>query len=258
MQPIFSRKKVVSKNHSLAYFCSSILFILVLGDIFLIVANWLYRSQYFINDSFSITQEWGYGEIFQYIKESSTAILLFAIFKKSKDQLFLIWGLFFAYLLIDDSFKVHEILGNVIASNLIEKGPHIFDLRGQDIGELIISGLVGSLFLVLFVKFINQSMQAVKVISYNLIVLISLLLFFGILIDMVHAAWPTIEELTIVEAGGEMIVMSLILWYMLNLYTHYPKTIFSLLNHLTLVYLELFTAYLYTLLRYLHLVPVKS
>ena len=62
------------------------------------------------------------------------------------DTIFIVWSLFFTYLLLDDSLKIHEIIGNAIASNLISKGPHIFNLRSQYFGELAISAALGIMF----------------------------------------------------------------------------------------------------------------
>ncbi len=47
---------------------------------------------------------------------------------------------------------------------------------------------------------------------------ILLLAFFGVFFDMVHVAIPWGESLWgIIEDGGEMLTMSIIVWYVFNL-----------------------------------------
>ena len=137
-----SANRLTNKAASYAY----LLLIFLLADGFLVFAGWLHPSQYFSDKSFAITQEWGYGEMFQYFKELSIALVLFALFKKTQNRMFKFWGVFFSYLLFDDAFELHETLGNVVASNFFSNDSYIFNLRGQDIGEFIICALIGSVF----------------------------------------------------------------------------------------------------------------
>ena len=257
------KMKLIDRNHSLQTFFqagnintnaaditghySYFLMLLVLADLFFIYAGWSYPSQDFSSESFSITQEWGFGEMFQYAKELVIAIIFFVLFKKTRDQIFFVWGLFFAYLLLDDSLKIHETLGTIAASNLVSQDPQIFNLRTQDFGELIVSSLVGSVFLGAFIKFFYRSKQTIKTVTYNLIMLVFLLLFCGIIIDMVHSALPNVMGLNTLEDGGEMVVMSLICWYVLVVYKHYPRTIFSLINKYMIKHANNLYSHLYNL-----------
>lgn len=243
----------LSSNTKYQYF----LIMLLLFDAFFIYASWSYPSNSFTNDAFDITKELGYSELFQHVKEFTIALILFKVFIKTKDTIFFVWSLFFTYLLLDDSFQIHEIVGNTIASNLISKSPHFFNLRGQDLGELMISALVGSMFLLLFIRHFYGSTQAIKKISYNLIVLVIFLLFCGIFIDMVHSALPNVAGFTTFEDGGEMIVMSVICWYVYNVLKHGQDVVFSLVNQSSIKYANSIFDYLYDLFEHLHLTVKK-
>lgn len=233
-----------------SYLYLLVLFLII--DVFFMFAGWLHPNHFFTNENFDITRDRGYGEIFQYAKEFAIAFILFRVFKKTKDTIFIVWSLFFTYLLLDDSLKIHEIIGNAIASNLISTGPHIFNLRGQDFGELAVSAAVGTMFLLLFIRFFYTSMQVFKKVSFNLIALVILLLFCGIFVDMAHIALPKVAGLNTLEDGGEMIVMSLIFWYVFNLFNHSPETAISIINNSTINCANCVFDHLYNLVNYLH------
>ena len=226
------------------------LLLLLFADLLFIIGNYLlYHTHVITNDSFSLFKEFGYPEMFQYWKEISLAVVFLKVFKKTKDHIFIVWSLFFSYLLLDDSIKIHERIGEAIANHYIIGSSYIGALRGQDFGELIVSGIVGSLFIILFTKYFYKSNQVVRMINFNLVTLVILLLFFGVFIDFAHMVIPEIKGMQTFEDGGEMIAMSLLLWYTYNLFKFYPETTISILptpmltflNSLTNIFQALFT-----------------
>ena len=233
-----------------------VLFLII--DVFFVFASWLYANHFITNDNFDIARDRGYGEIFQYAKEFAIAIILFRVFRKTKDKIFIVWSLFFAYLLLDDSFKIHERIGGAIASNLISKGPHIFNLRSQDFGELAISVVVGIMFFLLFIRYFYNSRQVFRKVSFNLIALVILLLFCGIFVDMAHISLPDVASMNTLEDGGEMIAMTLIFWCVFNLFKHSAETSISIINDSTINRANFVFDYLNNLFTYLHLTPSKS
>lgn len=102
---------------------------------------------------FSIEWEMGHGEVFQYIKESWIASLLILRslsplpLSLALRGLNLGWGLLFVYLLLDDSIKIHESLGEFLAkvtglSAWMGEGD-----RANSIGEVAISLMIATVFL---------------------------------------------------------------------------------------------------------------
>lgn len=165
---------------------------------------------------FSIETDLGYAEVYQYIKEYWIVILISIVAIKRKQIVYFSWSLFFTYLLFDDSLRIHEKFGHYVADAL-ELQP-MFQLRAQDMGELIVS-LLSSLLLFSIIGASYYFSDAVaKQVSKHLFILIMLLAFFGVFVDMLHAAitWNKVIW-GLVEDGGEMIIMSIIVWYVFSL-----------------------------------------
>ncbi len=162
-----------------------------------------------------IGEDAGYAEIYQYIKWFWIVCLLvyFSINKRSFS--FITWGMLFIYFLIDDAFQMHETFGNKIARNLTMMPP--FGLRLQDIGELIVSGVSGIILLSLVILGYIYGSKTFRRISIDFILMICILIFFGVIIDMLDNAFDLGEKVyyifSYIEDGGEMVVASLISWY---------------------------------------------
>jgi hypothetical protein len=93
-----------------------------------------------------------------------------------------------------------------------------FNLRKQDIGEIVFTSAIG-IFLIsnLFWEYRNGSILFRKL-SNDLTLGLAGLIFFGIGMDFLHAAIDLGRTaghvLGTIEDGGEMIVISLIVWYL--------------------------------------------
>jgi hypothetical protein len=169
------------------------------------------------NVLFSLDRESGYAEVFQYIKEYWIAIVLLAVCWRTRERIYGTWALLFAYLLCDDALAIHERVGHVVATQW-EYVPGL-GLRPQDFGELTVSAIIGTAFLVLITYFYVRGSNNARNVSKDLVLLLGLLIFFGVLIDMVHIAIGNlpVKGLTIIEDGGEMISMSMIVSYVVHL-----------------------------------------
>lgn len=188
-------------------------------DVVLIFLHILYVYTGVIsNPSFSIEEERGYAEIFQYFKEYWLALLLCFLAVRGRSLLYLSWSLLFFYLLLDDALQIHEKLGYAISYKL--KFSAGFNLRTEDFGELAVSALVGLFFLIFIATAYRFSDRLSKEISRYLIMMLFTLALFGIAVDMVHAAVrsPSLHTLLgLVEDGGELVVMSVITCFVFSL-----------------------------------------
>ena len=123
---------------------------------------------------------------------------------------------------MDDSFLIHEKLGSKISS-YFHFGSS-FGLRAQDFGELSVSILFGSVLIIsIVISYYYANKDEKKLAKYIMIMLI-VLCFFGIFIDMIGVIIQNyidnnmlITFFDILEDGGEMIVMSIIAWYIFSL-----------------------------------------
>ena len=125
------------------------------------------------------------------------------------------WALLFIYFLLDDALRIHDGLGAIIAKKLSFKVP--FNLRLHEIGEIIVTGMFGVPLLAFLLYCHIRGSQAFKSFSYRLSGLTFIFLFFGIIVDMIHTAFRFQGELNhiflLIEDGGEMISLSLIVCY---------------------------------------------
>jgi len=193
--------------------------LLILADLVFMLIHVLYTMDVVTNPLWSIKKDFGYAERYQYIKEGWIVLLLFIMAIKRSHIIYLTWSTLFMYLLLDDSLRIHERMGSYLF--IYFKLQPAFNLRGQDFGELGVSMLFGSL-LFLFIGCAYLFCDTVaKQISKHLFILVLALAFCGVFVDTFHRAIPfgpfgkSIRVL--VEDGGEMLIMSIIVVYVFNL-----------------------------------------
>lgn len=126
------------------------------------------------------------------------------------------WLLLFILMLLDDSLKFHERFGSWV----IEKFDYqpMFGLRAQDLGELTYVGIFGIILLFFLVGGYYYGDQKYRKTTIDLGLLFAVFLFFGIGVDMIHEFMDhnryTLLTLILLEDGGEMVVLSLFVWYL--------------------------------------------
>jgi hypothetical protein len=193
-----------------------LLAILIAADV-MIMALHITRARFGVPDGplFSLDVDQGYSAIFQYLKEFLIAALLLQLTLQRRRLLYAAWMLLFVYLLADDSLRIHERLGFTLM-NLFEI-PSVFGIEGQAYGELIISLLFGSLLLMAIGVAHLRAEPFEQVFSKNLFALFVGLAFFGVAVDILHQLMPSLDSrFSMIEDGGEMIAMSMILWFVLG------------------------------------------
>ncbi|HAG84639.1 MAG TPA: hypothetical protein DD379_15060 [Cyanobacteria bacterium UBA11162] len=192
-----------------------LLYLLLATDFIFISLHILYKATDFISDPlFSLEQDLGYAEVFQYIKEYWIALCLGLLAATNRSLVYLSWSLLFLYLLVDDSLQIHETWGESLSQHL-SLSP-MFNLRMQDFGELIVSSSIGLFFLILIGTSYKFSDRLSRKSSKYLIGMLLSLALFGIAIDLVHVAFrsfPMSSLLGLLEDGGEHGVMSVIAWF---------------------------------------------
>lgn len=171
------------------------------------------------NEKLKIHDDGGYAEIFQYLQFLTVSIVTLILYNKRRKYIYVIWSLFFITLLADDAFRIHEVVGELFAETFNVNAA--FGLRAVDFGELAVAGALGLFFAVPILLSLFKGGNREKFITMHFILLVSVLLFFGIVVDMLHSFLnhlPGSGVLSLVEDGGEMLAGSLLVWYSLNLY----------------------------------------
>ncbi len=192
------------------------LFLLLIADLSFMLIHVIYKMDLISNSLFSIEKDRGYAEIYQYIKEFWIVVLLFITAIKRTHIIYFAWSLLFMYLLLDDSLQIHEKFGRYLV-NYFNFQP-MFSLRAQDFGELSISMFFGFLLFTFIGISYLLSDHIAKKISKHLFLLVMSVAFFGVLVDMLHIAIPYGKSMFgLIEDGGEMLIMSIIVWYTFDL-----------------------------------------
>jgi hypothetical protein len=198
-----------------------LLILLLIGDLLFIILHVIHAYTNRLPDSlYSLVQDRGFAEFYQYMKELWIALLFLFLAIKKRSVLFLILSLLFLYFLFDDSFEFHERIGAFLAFNLNFQ-PR-FGLRDVDFGELAVFAFFGLQFLLLIAAAYIHIDSFSKTVLKNLLVMLAGLAFFGVVIDMVQI---TVLDpiaygiLGMIDDGGELIMMSVIAGYVFNLYS---------------------------------------
>lgn len=152
---------------------------------------------------------------FNYIKEFWIALLCFLLALKNRSFLYFGWALFFLNLMIDDCFQGHEKIGAVF-TKVLSFQP-MFGLRAQDFGELFYWALFfGFYFLLIGSLYHFCKKPKVRLVSQYMLLLVFALSFFGVFIDMINIVIP-LKLLVTIEEAGEMIVISIMAWFVFRL-----------------------------------------
>ena len=121
----------------------------------------------------------------------------------------------FTYFLFDDALLLHQNIGDHISNifnayfnNNLGFGPRFF--------ELAFLAIVGIILLAIVAWAYFHGPWTFRKISIDILLFIAALVFFGLIVDLAETAKlgpAVIFGLGFVEDGGELVVDSLILWY---------------------------------------------
>lgn len=212
-----SHDKLLSENiNKVGFF----VLLLISADTAFVILHLVHElSPFLCNSNYSLETDRGYSEIFQYVKTYWIIIMLAVLWRRTRESVYFAWMLLYSYLLCDDSFHIHERAGGAIAGYWGYESA--LGLRAQDFGELTVSGVFGLAFLVLIVITFLWSTRDARNASKDLTLLFGVIVFFGVIIDMLRSivGGDGYGEVVfgVVEDGGEMFAMSAVFWYVLNL-----------------------------------------
>lgn len=190
--------------------------LLFAADVVFVLLHFLLLVDSIDHELLSLETDRGLAELYQYAKISLIVVLLLSVRIRTGSIGYSVWALLFLYLVADDAFSVHEVLGEHIAFGL--NFMPALGLRDVDFGELVASSMVLALFLPVLGWFYVSGTEHFKDASRKLFVLLLALGFFGVFVDMLHVAlmrvdWRITFLLVVVEDGGELLVMSIIAWF---------------------------------------------
>ena len=200
---------VQKRTSNFLIFLLSVDMFFILGHV-LIALLWNFEPRQFMVDT-----DRGYPEIYQYGKFGFIIVLSIIMVLKRKEFGYLAWFVLFLFLMLDDAFQFHESAGAYLADTLNLKP--ILGLRSRDWGELVYAGIGGLLFFGLLFIGLMRGSKIFRGECYDILILFSVFLFFGIGVDMLHQwvvdIYMVSAVFALIEDGGEMIGLSLIAWY---------------------------------------------
>jgi len=164
---------------------------------------------------FTLNNDDGYPEMFQYLQFIIGIIILIKLLLKTKTMGYMSWLILFVLMLLDDSLKFHERFGTW-ATEKFNYTP-MFGLRAQDLGELTYVAVFGSILLFFLVGGYYYGDKKYRKTAIDFGIIFAVFLFFGIGVDMVHEFIDhnryTLLFLILLEDGGEMVMLSIFVWY---------------------------------------------
>ena len=193
-------------------------------DIILITLHFLHRlalhnvihSQFLSNTIFSMSEEAKLPDLFQYLQQFVIVLLLlYSAMKKHK--IYLAWAAIFGYLLLDDEFQFHENIGYAFA----HLAPHIGNIDPSEVAQEIFLVLLAIVLFGVSLLIIWRTKGESHIVSIHLTILLAAAAFFGVAVDIVQSFigdhYGIAGIVKIVEDGGEMLIMSVIVWYVYRL-----------------------------------------
>lgn len=208
-----------------------LLALLISGDLLFIILYVLSRIYRFTDMTpFRLDIEGSHPEFYQYIKLLWIVLLLIHLAVITRGKGYISWILVFLYFLADDSLQFHERTGRFLGELITFQPP--FGLLAKDAGELIAFALFGIPLLALLIWTYHRGSPTFKRISKDLLLLVVVFAFFVVVFDLAHAILEpnlgrTVNRiLTLIEDGGEMVIVSIITWYVFRVAFHrgYPPT----------------------------------
>jgi len=210
-------KNMIAQNQNTFVFLA----LLLSADAVFIVLHLIHAyTPYLSSSGYALQTDRGYAEVFQYIKLYWTAGVLAALFVRTRQAVYCAWSLLFGYLLFDDSFQIHERVGQMLRRKGYFGDSPLSGFRAHDFGELTVSAFAGITFLVLIGGTYLLSTPDAKQVSKRLVALLGIIILFGVFVDMLHSAMeslPGSSILAVVEDGGEMLAVSITCYYVLGL-----------------------------------------
>ncbi len=189
---------------------SLLLLLLLSADIVFMILEVTIGIFYPNTEFCNITGICAYMDSYHLTKMFWIIILLFYVLIITRYYGYAAWALMFTCFFIDDAFWLHQKIGDRIATLFTGYG---LPPRFYELAVLAVAGLV---LLALVILFYLRGPSTFRKISVDMFLFLAALVFFGIIVDIAEAiglGHSLITGLEFVEDGGELVVYSLILWY---------------------------------------------
>ncbi len=168
------------------------------------------RGKTYVRYYFSIAQDGGFGEMFQYFKFVMAGILLLYLSKLMRSKFLLLWAALSFFLFFDDWLGIHEMIGGeVIGKSLKSYGKNTYAN-----GQLVYGILFTVLICIVGFIFWQRSSSEVKSLSLRLFLSLGVLWTSAVLFDHLRGLIRMHYYVGLVlEEGGEHFAASFFLFF---------------------------------------------
>jgi hypothetical protein len=163
------------------------------------------------DERFSISQERGFGEWFQYAQTTTATALLVLLAVRARALVLLTWAAIMAYVALDDSLQLHERAGVTVGGWL--GVTEAVGLAAEELGQLIYQGSLGLVVVPLLVYSHFRATGPARKISVGLFLLGAAFVGCSIVADNLGLLLG-VQPLNLLEDGGELLVMSVTVWFL--------------------------------------------
>ena len=165
-----------------------------------------------LGSGWDLERDRSYAEMFGYLKTMLILFLLISIPRVLKRPIYMAFILIFAFVLVDDAFRVHE-RGGVRIAEALDLQP-FGGLRPIDPGELMVWTMVGVPLLAAAAFAAIRSPKEERGNGLLLLGALAVLALFAVVIDMAHVmllgTFRGADQLfAVIEEGGEQFTLSL-------------------------------------------------
>jgi hypothetical protein len=193
--------------------------LLVLTDLAFFAIHFGYAPEGLLDDPrFRLDWDRGYAETFQYLKELWIVLLLLYLALRDRALLYFGFAGFFAYLGLDDLWRIHERLGgSVLGARLPDLTLFGRLFSGYNLGQTLYAVVVGLAVFALVMLVYRRARPSVQRTARTLLLLLVALAYFGIVFDILNAlvlggAFETF--FIFAEEAGEHLIMTTIFGYL--------------------------------------------
>ncbi|WP_448621136.1 hypothetical protein [Geodermatophilus sp. URMC 65] len=192
---------------------------LLFVDLAFVVASVVHEARFGIDvqdpSPWLLEADGGWSEVWGYCLQATLVLSLLVLAVRTRHAVWAAWALLYAAALADDGMRLHENKGAWLAEMLGKKlwfPPDGFlGLRANDLGEVLVWGLLAVVPLGLVVLLHRRSDRWNRRGSIAVAVLVAAYVFFGGVVDQLHVLvldTPLEGVMGTVEDGGELVVLS--------------------------------------------------
>ena len=167
----------------------------------------------FFDYAFSIEEDGGYSERFEYLKTLICIMALAGCWFRTRQPIYLALSAIFGFILLDNTFMLHETLGES-ASARVSPSIRLSESAPFALGEVAFFAIAGTVMLGILAFALMRSAARHRLFGFVFLLLLLGLAGFGVVVDLLHAATAESHRAVnwffgLVEDGGELAMLSL-------------------------------------------------